>query len=55
MMQAGIFIAQINKAFLGRDITRGDQHAFEKTVRIALHIVAVLEGTGLALIGIDRE
>ena len=54
-MQAGIFIAQINKTFLRRDGTRGDQHAFEKAVRIALHVIAVLESAGLALIGIDRE
>ena len=33
----------------------GDQHALDEAVRIALEIVAVLEGAGLALVGVDRE
>ena len=32
-----------------------DQHAFDEAVRIALEIIAVLEGAGLALVGIDSE
>ena len=39
----------------GLDHPGGDQHAFDEAVRIALEIVAVLEGAGLALVGVDRE
>ena len=34
---------------------RGHQHAFEHAVRIGLEEIAVLEGAGLAFVGIDRH
>ncbi len=41
---------------LGRlDHPGGDQHALDEAVRIALQVVAVLEGAGLALVAVDRE
>src|SRR3546814_2916065 len=33
----------------------GDQRALEEAVRIALQVEAVLEGAGLALVGVDRH
>jgi hypothetical protein len=32
---------------------RGDQHAFEKAVRVALQVETVLEGAGLAFVDVD--
>ena len=33
----------------------GDQHAFEKPVRVGFEEIAVLEGAGLAFVAVDRE
>jgi hypothetical protein len=37
------------------DRERADQHALEETVRVLLEIVPVLEGAGLALVGVHRH
>ena len=50
-----IFVADIKVRFSGLDDPRRDQHAFDKTVRIAFQIIAVLERARLALVGVDRE
>ncbi len=50
-----ILVAQV-KISIGRlDHPGGDQHAFDEAVRIALEVVAVLEGAGLALVAIDGK
>src|SRR5581483_3867173 len=51
----GIFVAQVEVDRLGLDRPGGDQHPFEKAVRILLKVVAVLEGAGLALVAVDRH
>ncbi len=50
-----VFVAQINVDVGGLDHPGGDQHAFEKAVRVGFEKIAVLEGAGLALVAIDRE
>src|SRR6185312_15378050 len=50
-----IFVAQIDVDVGRLDGPGADQHAFEKTMRIAFEIDAILERAGLALIGIDRH
>ena len=50
-----IFVADIEISVGGLDDPGRDQHAFDEAVRIALEIVAVLEGARLALVAIDRE
>ena len=51
----GIFVADVDVDVGRLDHPGGDQHAFDEAVRIALEIVAVLEGAGLALVGVDRH
>ncbi len=53
--QLGIFVADIEISLRRLDHPGGDQHALDEAVRIALEIMAVLEGAGLALVGVDRE
>ena len=55
MPHARIFVTQVDVGSLGFDRPGGDQHALEKAMRVALEIVTVLEGAGLALIRVDRE
>src|SRR5258706_466167 len=50
-----VLVAQIDVRRLGLDRPGGDQHPLEKAVRIGFEEIAVLEGAGLALVGIDRE
>ena len=50
-----VFVAQIDVGFLGLDRPGGDQHPLDKAMRVGFEEIAVLEGAGLALIGIDRE
>ena len=51
----GIFVADIEIGVGGLDDPGGDQHAFDKAVRIAFEIIAILERARLALVAIDRE
>ncbi len=53
--QLGIFVADVEVGLRRLDDPGRDQHALDEAVWIALEIVAVLEGTGLTLVGIDRE
>ena len=53
LVQVWVFVAQIDIDILRLDRPRRDQHAFEKAEGVALQYVAVLEGAGLAFIGID--
>jgi hypothetical protein len=46
---AGVLVAQVDVDRVDADRPRGDQHALEEAVRIALEVVAVLERAGLAL------
>ena len=55
LADAGVLVAQIDVDGRGLDRPGGDQRALEEPVRVALEIVAVLEGAGLALVGVDRE
>ena len=50
---AVVLVAQIEVAGLDADRHCGNQHAFEKSVRITLEIGPVLEGARLALVDID--
>ena len=50
-----VLVAQVDVDGLGLDRPGGDQHAFEELVRLALQVVAVLEGAGLALVAVDRH
>ena len=50
-----VFVAQVD-VDVGRVHRPGaDQHAFEHAVRIGFEIDAILEGAGLALVGVDRH
>src|ERR1700736_1430068 len=51
----GIFVAQVEIDVGSLDRPGADQHALEHAMRIGLEIVAVLEGAGLALVGVDRH
>ncbi len=53
--QLGIFVTNVDVGVVRLDHPGGDQHAFEEAVRIAFEVIAVLEGAGLAFVGIDRE
>ena len=53
MQHGRIFVAHIEIDALGLDRPGGDQRAFEHLLRIALEIIAVLEGAGLALVAVD--
>ena len=48
----GILVAEIDVDLARLDRPGGDQHALEEAVRIGLEIEAILEGAGLAFIGI---
>src|SRR5215212_3133633 len=48
-----ILVTQIDVDVRRLDRPGADQHAFEEAVRVGLEIVPVLEGAGLALIGVD--
>jgi hypothetical protein len=50
-----VLVAQVDVDRLRLDRERADQHALEETVRVLLEIVPVLEGAGLALVGVDRH
>ena len=50
-----VFVAQVD-VDLGRlDHPGRDQHALDHAVRVGFEKIAVLEGAGLALVGIDRQ
>jgi hypothetical protein len=49
-----VLVAEVDPAGLGLDGVGGDQHAFQHAVRLLLQAVAVLEGAGLALVGVDH-
>src|SRR5438105_11235458 len=50
-----VFVAEVD-VNLGRlDDPRRDQHAFDHAVRVGFEKVTVLEGAGLALVGVDRH
>ena len=53
--QLMVFVTQIDVASLGAHHLRGNQHAFQKTVRVTLQVVAVFEGAGLALVQVHRQ
>src|SRR6185312_17067085 len=42
----GVFVAKVDVDRVDAHRPRGDQHAVEEAVRVALEIVAILEGTG---------
>ena len=50
-----IFIAKVDVDLLRLDDPRSDQDALDHAVRIGFDKIAVLEGAGLALVGIDRH
>ena len=52
---AVILVAQVDVDRVDADRPRRDQRAFEKAVRIALEVVAVLERARLALVDVDRQ
>src|SRR5207249_9546661 len=47
--------ADVDVGGVAADGVRGDDDALEQLMRIALDDLAVLEGAGLALVGVDRE
>ncbi len=51
----GILVAKVDVDLLRLDRPSGDQHAFQHAVRVSLQEIAVLEGPGLAFIGVDRH
>ena len=52
---AVVFVAQVDVDFGNADRPSGNQHAFQKTVRVALQVNTVLEGARLAFIDVDRH
>ena len=54
-MHFGIFVAYVEVGVCGLDDPRGDQHALDKAMRIALEVITVLEGAGFAFVAIDRK
>ncbi len=50
-----VFVAQIDVDVGSLDHPGGDQHPFQKTMRVGFEKIAVLEGAGLALVTIDRQ
>jgi hypothetical protein len=50
-----VFVAQVNIDFVDADRPRGDERAFDETVRVALEVPAVLERARLAFVDVDRE
>ena len=51
----GVFVAEVDVGGIGLDGPGGDERAFKDAVRVGLKVEAVLEGAGLALVGVDRE
>ncbi len=51
----GVFVADVDVDLVRLHDPGGDQHAFDEAVRVLLEIVAVLEGAGLALVGVHRH
>ncbi len=54
-MALRVFVAQVDVDLRRLDHPGRDQHPFEKAVRVGLEEIAVLEGAGLALVGVDRQ
>ena len=54
-MALRVFVAQVDIDVGGLDHPGGDQHPFEKAMRVGFEKMAVLEGAGLALVAVDRE
>ncbi len=50
-----VLVAQVDVDVLDAHGPRGDQHALEEAVRVALEVVAVLERARLALVDVDRH
>ena len=50
-----VFVAQVDVDGLDAHDLRGNQHAFQKAMRVALKIASVLERAGLALVDIHRH
>ena len=50
-----VFVAQIDVATLNADHLRGNQQTLQKTVRVALQVGAVLEGSGFAFVNVHRH
>jgi hypothetical protein len=48
-----VLVAQVEVDGFGAHHLGGDQHAFEKAVRVAFQVEAVLEGAGLAFVDVD--
>ena len=48
-----VFVTQVDVGRVDADDVRGDQQPFEKAVRVAFEVGAVLEGAGLALVDVD--
>ena len=48
-----VLVAQVDVDGFGAHHLGGDQQAFEEAVRVALQVMAVLEGAGLALVDVD--
>ena len=53
--QPVVLVAQVDPDRVDAGGPGRDQHAFEEAVRVALQAPAVLEGAGLALVGVDRH
>ena len=50
-----ILVAQVDVTRLRFHGPCSDEHTFEKTMRVRLQIVAILEGAGFTLVRIDRQ
>jgi len=50
-----VFVTEIDINFGRLDHPSGDQHAFEKAVRVGFEEMSVFKGAGFALVGIDRN
>ena len=51
----GIFVAQIEIDVRRLDHPGREQHALDEAMRIALEIIAILEGADLAFVAVDRH
>jgi hypothetical protein len=52
---AVILVAEIDVNGVDADRPRGDDRAFEESMRIALEIIAILEGARLSLVDVDSQ
>src|SRR5262249_42032140 len=52
---AVILVTEVDINVIDPDGPGGDNRAFEKTMRVAFEVIAVLERSGLALVDIDRH